>query len=751
MKKYAIGVVSTLLVLFILAQTGLLAPFGIKQISFMRENEGGKEVDTVNEEYVDSAVNASYKFKVEGKSFYVYRNGGWHEEFMTGVNIGASEPALFPGDLTISYETYTRWFRYISEMNCNCVRVYTTMRPQFYLALSDFNKTAENPLYLYQGIWVNEDDIERLGDVYAENEKILTEFQHDALTLVDVIHGNALIPETSGKASGTYRTDVSRWLAGWIIGIEWDPNLVNNTNEQHPDKRDYDGKYLYTQTASPFEAFLCRVGDALIEHETEKYEFQAPFAFTNWITTDPLTHPNEPHYDEDKATVNIENVKFRNFGAGMFASYHIYPYYPDSLNYQEDYLENKDKNGNVDTYTAYLEDLRLVHTLPILVAEVGIPTSRGMGHESVMGFNQGRVDENDQGRMLKQIFDSVYGSNYAGALIFTWQDEWFKRTWNNVMFDIADRRPFWSNIQTTEQCFGMLAFDPGAKNCVCYPDGDFSDWDNVEEVLTSDDGKLYVQSDERYVYLMVEAENYDFNNDTVYIPVDTIAEQGNSRASAYGLRFDGEADFLIKIHGASDSHIYVDRYYDAFQYHFVESRILTDFPVLMDADKKDTGLFDEMLMCYAYHLVVKGTNAVVPDKAYETGKLQYGDGNPGDEGYASLTDFCYGEGKVELRIPWQLLNVMDPSSKMQIGDFRQDQVFTPQEYDEFRFGMGVVRGKGEKSIAINGAYTYEPWNTPTWHERLKPAYYELQAYLKHYRETEQEAVTTEPADTAGMK
>ena len=88
---------------------------------------------------------------------------------------------------------------------------------------------------------------------------------------------------------------------------------------------------------------------------------------------------------------------------------------------------------------------------------------------------------------------------------------------------------------------------------------------------------------------------------------------------------------------------------------------------------------------------------------------------------------------------------------MQIGDFRQDQVFTPQEYDEFRFGMGVVRGKGEKSIAINGAYTYEPWNTPTWHERLKPAYYELQAYLKHYRETEQEAVTTEPADTAGMK
>ena len=45
------------------------------------------------------------------------------------------------------------------------------MRPQFYLALNDFNKKAKNPLYLYQGVWVNEDDIERFDDVYAENER----------------------------------------------------------------------------------------------------------------------------------------------------------------------------------------------------------------------------------------------------------------------------------------------------------------------------------------------------------------------------------------------------------------------------------------------------------------------------------------------------------------------------------------------------------------------------------------------------
>ena len=733
MKKVVISVVATIVALFALAQTGLLAPFGIKQLSFRRENEEKTSVEASGDEFTDTVANLSYRFKTEGNSFFVYEKGKWKELFMTGVNIGASEPALFPGDLTISYNSYLRWFKYISEMNCNCIRIYTRMRPQFYLALKDFNSTAENPLYLFQGIWVNEDDIERLGDVYSENEKILSQFKHDATAIVDVIHGSAIIPDTPGEASGTYHADVSRWLAGWIIGIEWDPNLVINTDEQHPNMRDYDGGYLYTQSAGPFEAFLCRAGDTLIVHETDKYQFQAPIAFTNWITTDPLSHPNEPHFDEDKATVNTENIKFRNFGPGMFASYHIYPYYPDSLNYQEDYLQNKDENGKVDTYSAYLKDLKLVHTMPILVAEFGIPTSRGMGHESVMGYNQGHVDENAQGAMLTDMLDSIRDCGYAGGLIFTWQDEWFKRTWNNVMFDLPDRRPFWSNIQTTEQCFGILSFDPGANYTLCYPDGDLSDWGSAENVVTTDQGELFVQSDERYLYIMVKAEDYDFNTDTMYIPINTIADQGNTTLSGTSITFDDGADFLIKLHGASDSHIYVDRYYDAFNYHFVESRILDDFPLLQDSDKKDSGVFDEMLMCYGYHLKVGGTGAEVPDKAYETGKLLYGNSNPESEDYASLADFCYGSGGVELRIPWQLLNVMDPSSKQQMCDFHETQVFMPQDYDSFDFGLGIVKGSEALDISFSGSYSYKEWSIPTWHERLKPSYYELQEYLQHYR------------------
>lgn len=734
MKKVVISVVATLLVLVCLAQTGLLEIFGIHGISFYTKKKEKDSSAGGAESYTDNQTGISCRFKAEGDYFYIYESGDWKQMFMRGVNIGATEPGLFPGDLTISYDTYYRWFGYISEMNCNCIRIYTLMPPQFYQALGDFNKKAKNKLYLYQGIWVNEEDIERLSDTYAENEKILNDFMTDAVNLVNVIHGKAKIAETAGEAYGTYNTDVSPWLVGWIIGIEWDPNFVINTNNQHPDKKDYDGEYLYTQTASPFEAFLCRVGDALIKHEAKTYKFQVPLAFSNWITTDPLTHPNEPHFDEDKTTVNTENVKCRNFGPGMFASYHIYPYYPDSLNYQEDYLEYTDDSGKVNTYEAYLEDLKLAHTVPIIVAEFGIPTSRGMGHESVMGYNQGMVDETAQGVMLIDMLGSIENAKYAGGIVFTWQDEWFKRTWNNVMFDIADRRPYWSNIQTTEQCFGLLAFDPGKESMAAYVDGDVSEWKNTQPTVTTAQGKLYIKSDERYLYIMLDAGNYDFEKDTLLIPINTIADQGSLKAAQYNAEFDTAADFLIYINGKDNSHIYVDRYYDAFNYYFLESKKLSDIKAEENAGVKNSGMFDIMRLCYGYNLTVKGTNQVVPDKAYETGKLRYGNGNPKAQEYKSLSDFYFKNGKLEIRIPWQLLNVMDPSGKQQISDFRKTQVISPQAYQSFDFGFAYRTGTESLKITLGGSYEYNGWNTPTWHERLKPAYYELQNYFKKFTE-----------------
>lgn len=79
----------------------------------------------------------------------------------------------------------------------------------------------------------------------------------------------------------------------------------------------------------------------------------------------------------------ILNTSKEMFKTGVFASYHIYPYYPDAMNYQKEYTDYIDADGKINTYRAYLKDLIKEHTMPVVVAEFGIPSSRGKAHESI--------------------------------------------------------------------------------------------------------------------------------------------------------------------------------------------------------------------------------------------------------------------------------------------------------------------------------------------------------------------------------
>ena len=375
----------------------------------------------------NQADKARYIAKIDGRDFTIYSEGRWQKKFLKGVNVGVGKPGTFPGEYAITKAEYLRWFQNISDMNAEVIRVYTTLKPDFYDALHEFNKTAKKPLYLLQGVYMREESIRILEDAHSNNSQIKREFIADAQELVDVLHGRATLPEKPGQPSGDYKSDVSEYVIGWILGIEWDPMFVIRTNKRNANKNNYSGKVLYTEKASPFEAFLCEVGDKVLTYEFEKYNMLRPVSYSNWLTTDIVKHPNEPFSNEDKVEVNMEHIKGRSeFKPGIFASYHVYPYYPDFLNYQRSYTEFKDDSGKINTYRAYLRDLFKQHTMPVLVAEVGVPAARGMAHVNIhSGYNQGRHDETEQGRILSSLLQDIYAEGYCGALLFSWQYEWF--------------------------------------------------------------------------------------------------------------------------------------------------------------------------------------------------------------------------------------------------------------------------------------------------------------------------------------
>lgn len=112
----------------------------------------------------------SLKFRTNQDQFQVYEKGTWKPYFVKGINMGASLPGHYPGELPIQKADYLRWFGMIHELGVKAVRIYTIHQPVFYEALVEFNqKHAEDPLYLIQGIWSPEEALIEKRRVFAGN------------------------------------------------------------------------------------------------------------------------------------------------------------------------------------------------------------------------------------------------------------------------------------------------------------------------------------------------------------------------------------------------------------------------------------------------------------------------------------------------------------------------------------------------------------------------------------------------------
>ena len=73
--------------------------------------------------------------------------------------------------------------------------------------------------------------------------------------------------------------------------------------------------------------------------------------------------------------------------------------------------------------------------------------------------------------------------------------------------------------------------------------------------------------------------------------------------------------------------------------------------------------------------------------------LSLGDANPEHDDYNSLTDYAVKNGNVEIRIPWQLLNVMDPSTKQVMGDLYENGKIQAEATKRFKVRDGCPKLK----------------------------------------------------------
>jgi len=431
------------------------------------------------------------------RDFIEIREGeSWRPMFVRGFNVGAATPGRFAGEFPRDEKQYREWIETIASLNANAVRLYTLFPPEFYRALKAHNdRHPAARLWLVQGVWA---ELPPRHD-FADGAYV-REFQSEIARVIDAVHGN-LVLGPRGGAFGVYDSDASASTLAYIIGREWEPFAVADHNALHAGEPDFRGRWLEVRGGRPMENWVASMCDFAASYEAGRYRTIRPLTFANWPTLDPLSHPTESSraeedawrarygvpskaipreiWEDDSVTLDATLIQpTAAMEAGFFAAYHIYPNFPDFMNLDPRYASARDAEGP-NRYAGYLAALKEYHgAQPVLVAEFGISTSRGIAHLHPHGWHHGGLSEQEQGRIVSRMLGNIRDARFAGGIVFEFMDEWFKSTWSVSAFQSpADRRPMWFDAESPEESYGVMAWRPAARPIVV--DGHAGDWNGV--------------------------------------------------------------------------------------------------------------------------------------------------------------------------------------------------------------------------------------------------------------------------------
>ncbi|MFO8130050.1 MAG: hypothetical protein R6T99_09145 [Bacteroidales bacterium] len=732
-----------ILVIFLLS--GLLAFVVYKMMqheSEIRENQVIKEyVQNASGPLLDKksldklrniAFTADYYFRTSGDYFQMLEYGHpkdapkWNPMLLKGVNIGFALPGKFPSEFSLSFDQYTEWFRDIGMMNANVIRVYTILPPLFYEAFAQYNlNNQDKPLYLLHGVWATEPP-----DHDYKNEKYIMALKQEIIDVIDILHGNAVLKTQEGKIAGVYTIDISKYVAGIILGREWEPNTVHGTNQKHETDHYY-GDFISLPKGNAMETWLAEIMDFTVLYETQTYRMQHPVSFVNWLPLDPMYHNTEiienekvREFDNDLESVHFDRFHSSElFDPGIFASYHAYPYYPDYVYLKEEYATVHNQDSPENNYYRYLQDLKSKHKgMPLVIAEYGVPSSRGTSHVTPFGLDQGGHSEAEQAEISTQLTEDIFQTGCAGALFFEWSDEWFKHNWLVMDFERPfEDRKLWHNLENPEQNFGIMAMESRQRTI----DAEFDDWSDNWTSL--DNMNIQFHGDPSYLYLASQFESFNFNKHNFYIAIDTYdKEKGDHKLPFTDKRFDRGFEFFLEFYHPGNANILVDETYSVF------TDIYNDSIPVYASKPNENGRFvtqDLLTNRGRVSLTNKKFDSVVVNRS----PLQFG---KSDQSHTSNADWYWDEnsGQMELRLTWHLLNVSYPGKHFVLDDKPGTDEIEYSQTNGFRFKFFITDKQNQDVREIPQRdyirYLWEGWEMPEWSSRLKPIYDSLQNHFQ---------------------
>jgi hypothetical protein len=685
------------------------SPYGSDRFPVIAEAEAGgyypvrlTDITLASDTVINFVLSqsGSMPFMVSGDHIAREMDDQYRSMILKGINLGSSPPGFFPGEIAyaITADIYQSWIERMAEAGFNTLRVYTLHPPVFYEKLAEYNQRhPESPLLLFQGIWLEEiedgtdpscyDLLNRTGSFKKEIEEV-----------VDCINGNADIPFRYGKAYGVYRTNVSRWTAGYIIGREVAPQEVDSTNKFHQGISSYSGTHLSISGGTATEAFVAEMLDRVITLEESKYSVSRPVSFSSWPTLDPLEHPTEIYTDEDVASFDITKISVAEGSPGVFASYHAYPYYPNFISQEPSYMTYSDSEGP-NSYLGYLTALKNHYSeMPLVIAEYGVPSSWGSAHQSFSEMHHGGYSEKQQGEKNLRMMHNMLDAGCAGGFVFAWMDEWFKRTWIVLYLEaygleggseVIPTRQLWHNETSPEQCFGLIAYDQEelpvyAAYNIDQPSGPVS--------------SVRATHDESFFYLEINSAADLTAADEFMVAFDTYLGNTGESTLPGGAILQNRAEFLLTFSLADDTALH----------HVTQAYDMNGLTVRFNLTDPDVQKYRSTVTDGAPWNVMSWINDGFELTSHDIGRVPVENAAAFSGGDRAAV--AWNGRRVTIRMPWTMLHFNDPT-QMRVND-------GAVSYDGgYNFEIITTESDGiAVSVALNGTVinSVNRYSWPTW-------------------------------------
>ncbi|QMT19150.1 hypothetical protein H1Q58_16325 (plasmid) [Planococcus maritimus] len=654
-----------------------------------------------------SQSNIDTPFFVENDVIYRAEDESKIPFDIKGVEVDSAYGPKRGTDYSIDVETWMEWFEQIQQMGANTIRVSTVQDSQFYNAFYQYNTDRENPLYLLQGMLVATEDWKT--NKVAENLPFYRILNKDGKDLVDIIHGKKLIVTNDHKGAGLYRHDISPWVVGFLIGDTWNQDLVAYINNTLDQEKGFSGEYVSVPTAATeFETIMAKVIENIISYETEKYGSQRLISVNSSFAMDPFQY--QEHYAPQIGKYNSFSMDAieasSRLKSGLFASYAYESEEipkPELIKTSDDQVYSDDSN--------YLEILRQAHDMPAIISS--------FSHSSSSYINK----RSNQGNEIISDLKKFYGSGFNGAFIRSWQDVWNRRVSETSFAVDLQQINEWHDAVTETQHVGLIGFKPYRDKMLMSIDGDKQDWQDVDPSYQKKSTNVTMTRDHAYIYFWIE-DSAISAEENMYLALDTHPNLGSKTPDVVEEEFNRNMDFIIEITPDKGGTVYVQDRYESQRENFLEQ--VTGENPFESYPKKDSSNFQRTKYLVNESEILSEQELNDQEKLYN---FKFAEMEPlkllREEDVEA--DVSQSEGVLEIRIPYQLLNIYDPLKFTIHDDYYQHYGVSPLRINEFYFTFFTETSKPQKNIEIP-VEKLKP--SVQVKEYAKPSYEQVKTYWK---------------------